>query len=188
MLNKEDGNRLLKLARQTVKDYFRKSELRIKKTKFNQKRGVFVTIKNVDGKLRGCVGYPYPKYPLGEAVQKAAITAAFEDSRFTPLSQQELDKILFEISVLTEPEIIEVKNPHEYLEKIKIGEDGLIVEFGSQNGLLLPQVAKEHGLDAERFLCHTCLKAWLPPDKWMDGETKIYKFQAQIFKEGFNQT
>jgi hypothetical protein len=188
MLNQNDGVKLLKLARHTVKEYFRRGELKIKETGFNQKRGVFITIKNVDGKLRGCVGYPYPEYPLGEAIQKAAIAAAFQDSRFPPLSQKELEKILFEISVLTKPEIIEVKKPEEYLEKIKIGEDGIIVECGSQNGLLLPQVAKEHELDAEKFLSHTCLKAWLPPDKWMDDNTKIYKFQAQIFKEESSQT
>ena len=71
----------------------------------------------------------------------------------------------------------------EYLEKIKLGEDGLIIECSFNSGLLLPQVATKYNLDVEEFLQHTCYKAGLTPDMWMDERAKIYKFQAQIFKE-----
>lgn len=183
MLTQEQGKKLLKLARLSVKEYFKKSKLKIRKTEFKEKQGVFVTIKSSEGELRGCIGYPYPEYPLGEAIQRAAISAAFKDPRFPPLTKSELDKVVFEISVLTKPELIEFKDPKECPKKIKIGEDGLIIKCGMNSGLLLPQVATDHEWDEEEFLQYTCYKAGLTPDMWMDKKTKIYKFQAQIFSE-----
>jgi hypothetical protein len=186
MLSKSDGIELVKLARQTVEDYFRRRRLIIKETKFKQKRGVFVSIHTFpEHELRGCIGYPYPTLPLGEALQRASFSAAFQDTRFSPLTETELKEVVFEVSVLTEPELIVVKNPKEYPEKIKVGKDGLIVEYGLHKGLLLPQVPLqfEPKWDAETFLEHTCIKSGLLPDMWLDPKTKIYKFQAQIFKE-----
>jgi uncharacterized protein (TIGR00296 family) len=85
--------------------------------------------------------------------------------------------------VLTPPELIEVKNPKEYRTKVKVGEDGLIVERGMYKGLLLPQVSLEWGWDTEEFLCQCCNKAGLLSDYWLREGTKIYKFQAIIFEE-----
>ena len=120
---------------------------------------------------------------MGEAVQRASISAAFDDPRFPSLKKEELTHIFFEISVLTKPELIEVKDTKEYLKKIKIGEDGLIVERSFNSGLLLPQVATENNFSVNEFIENTCWKAGLTPDMWMDKKTKIYKFQAQILKE-----
>jgi len=183
MLTNEDGKELLELARNTVEKYFKNSKLEIRKTRFKERQGVFVTIHNIRGELRGCVGYPRPIISLGEAVQKVSISAAFEDTRFPSLTRRELDEVVFEISVLTKSKLIEVEDSREYLKKIKLGEDGLIVERGFNSGLLLPQVAIEHKLSVEKFLQHTCYKAGLRPDMWLDKQTKIYKFQAQIFRE-----
>ena len=185
MLSKSDGKQLVKLARKTIEEYFRNKQLKIKKTKFKEKRGVFVSIHTFpDHELRGCIGYPYPILLLGEAVQKASISAAFQDPRFPPLTQDELKKIVFEISILTEPRIIKVKNPKDYLKKIVIGKDGLIIEYGTlYKGLLLPQVATQYGWNVETFLEHLCMKAGLMIDMWMDPRTKIFKFQTQIFAE-----
>ncbi|MDI6825722.1 MAG: TIGR00296 family protein [Candidatus Aenigmarchaeota archaeon] len=185
MLSEEDGKKLVKLARQTVEDYFKTKRFVLKKDEFKEKRGVFVSIHSFpDHELRGCIGYPDPVLPLGEALQRAAISAAFEDSRFPPLVESELKKIVFEVSVLTEPELIVVKNPREYLRKIKIGKDGLIIEHDIlHRGLLLPQVPTQYNWDVEIFLEHLCMKAGLMVDMWLDPKTKIYKFQAQLFKE-----
>ena len=186
MLSKSDGIELVKLARQTVVDYFKNKELKIRQTKFKQKRGVFVSIHTFpEHKLRGCIGYPHPTLPLGEALQKAAISAAFQDTRFLPLSEKELSDVIFEVSILTEPELIKVKNPKEYLKKIKIGKDGLIMECDLHKGLLLPQVPLqfEPKWDVQTFLEHLCMKSGLLPDMWLDPRVKIYKFQCQIFKE-----
>jgi len=87
------------------------------------------------------------------------------------------------VSVLTPPQIIEVKKTDEYPNKIKVGEDGLVVERGMFKGLLLPQVPVEWKWDAEEFLCQCCIKAGLSPDYWLLNGTKIYKFQAIIFEE-----
>ncbi len=186
MLSKSDGIELVKSARQTVVDYFKKRKLTIKETNFKQKRGVFVSIHvHPDHKLRGCIGYPFPTLPLGEALQRAAISVAFQDTRFLPLSEEELNDVVFEVSILTEPELIEVKDPKEYLKKIEIGKDGLIMECNLNKGLLLPQVPLqfEPKWDVETFLEQTCIKSGLLPDMWLDSKTKIYKFQCQIFKE-----
>jgi uncharacterized protein (TIGR00296 family) len=148
--------------------------------------GVFVTINSLkkgEKQLRGCIGYPYPTNPLAEAVIDSAINAATQDPRFYPLSLNELDKVVFEVSVLTPPELVDVKNPKDYLTKIKVGADGLIIEKGFFKGLLLPQVPVEWGWCEEEFLCQCCVKAGLPPDSWLTKGAKVYKFQAIIFEE-----
>ena len=137
---------------------------------------------NKHNNLRGCIGYPEPVYPLLDAVIDSAISAAIRDPRFPSVDESELDILDYEITVLTKPRLIEVEKPIEYLDNIIIGEDGLIVERGFYRGLLLPQVAPEHNMDKEEFLSHTCMKAGLRPDAWLDENTKVYKFQGQIFK------
>jgi uncharacterized protein (TIGR00296 family) len=189
-LTQEEGKFLIQLARNTVKQYLENGKP-IKPPKETPKKlfehcGVFVTInsvKNGEKKLRGCIGYPYPTIPLVEAVIDSAINAATQDPRFYPLSLDELGKVVFEVSVLTPPEPVEAKNPQEYLSKIKVGEDGLIVEKGYCKGLLLPQVPVEYGWCEEEFLCKCCMKAGLPPDSWLTKDAKVYKFRAIIFEE-----
>jgi uncharacterized protein (TIGR00296 family) len=189
-LSLQEGKFLIDLARNTVKRYLETGKT-VKAPEDTTKKlfehcGVFVTInslKNGKKKLRGCIGYPYPTSPLVEAVIDSAINAATRDPRFYPLSSSELDKVVFEVSVLTPPEEVEVGNPKEYLAKIKVGEDGLIVEKGGYKGLLLPQVPVEWEWCEEEFLCQCCVKAGLPPDSWLMKGTKIYKFQAIVFEE-----
>ena len=189
-LSLEEGKFLVELARKAVEEYL-KSKKRISapeniSEKLLQPCGVFVTINTIrDGEkeLRGCIGYPYPTTPLVQAVIESAISSATQDPRFYPLSLSELDNVVFEVSVLTPPQLIEVKKPSEYLPKIMVGKDGLIVERGMFKGLLLPQVPVEWEWDEEEFLCQCCTKAGLPPDCWLLENTKIYKFQAIIFEE-----
>ncbi len=189
-LSLQEGKFLIHLARNAVKTYLETGKT-VKApedtpAKLFESCGVFVTInslKNGDKKLRGCIGYPYPTSPLVEAVIDSAVNAATRDPRFYPLSLGELGKVVFEVSVLTPPEAVEVENPKEYLAKIKVGEDGLIVEQGIYKGLLLPQVPVEWEWCEEEFLCQCCVKAGLPPDSWLTKGAKIYKFQAIIFEE-----
>ena len=124
-----------------------------------------------------------PIMALYKAIIQAAKGAAFEDPRFPPLREDQFDDLRVEISVLTEPEAIEVKDPKEYLDEIEIGKDGLMIkdEFGS--GLLLPQVAVEWKWDTKEFLDQTCRKAGLEPDCWCNLKRNVYKFQAQVFAE-----
>lgn len=189
-LNDDEGRFLVKLARETVKTYLEKREiLKVPEEtpkKLFEKCGVFVTIStlhNNEKDLRGCIGYPYPTSPLVEAVIDSAINASTQDPRFNPMRLNEIDKVVFEVSVLTPPELVEVNNPKEYLKQIKVGQDGLILEKGYYKGLLLPQVPVEWGWREEEFLCQCCMKAGLPPDSWLTKGTKVYKFRAIIFEE-----
>ena len=150
---------------------------------FREKRGVFVTLnKRSDTKeLRGCIGRPYPIMPLDEAIIASAVNAALEDPRFDPVKKEEINDLVIEVTVLTVPKPIKAK-PGDIPEKIVIGRDGLIVATDRSQGLLLPQVATEHGFDAVDFLCQTCLKAGLMPDAWLTG-AQVYCFEGQIFEE-----
>lgn len=181
---------MVEIARKAAEEYLKtKKHIRAPESlskNLLQPCGVFVTInrlENGEKKLRGCIGYPYPTTPLVQAVIDSAINAATQDTRFRPLSQGELDKLVFEVSVLTPPQMVEVKKPKEYPTQIKVGEDGLIVERGMYKGLLLPQVPVEWEWDEEEFLCQCCVKAGLSPDYWLIEGTRIYKFQAIVFEE-----
>ena len=188
-LTQEEGEYLVKLARNAAETYLKKGEI-LKApsdvpSKFKEHCGVFVTINKVEGKehLRGCIGLPYPTTMLAQAVIESAISSATQDPRFLPMTAEELDKVVFEVSVLTPPMPVEVENPQDYCSKIKVGKDGLIVERTYCKGLLLPQVPVELHWDEETFLCECCVKAGLPPDSWLLKGTKVYNFQAIIFEE-----
>jgi len=99
------------------------------------------------------------------------------------MTPSELGNCTIEISVLTVPEIVKVSDPKEYPTKIKVGKDGLIMEYGYYSGLLLPTVPVEQKWDEEDFLSQTCYKAGLPLDMWLSPKVRIYKFQSQVFKE-----
>jgi len=180
-----DGEELVKMARKAVTEFLRNNS-KIHDTafdaKFNFSSGVFVTLNKQDS-LRGCIGYPLPVKKLSEGLIDAAISAATQDTRFSPVNSDELDKITFEVTVLTPPVEIKVEKSIEYLKEIKVGRDGLIVENPYSSGLLLPQVPTEYGWDVEEFLEHTCQKAGLGKNTWKDKDTKISRFQGVIFKE-----
>lgn len=142
--------------------------------RLEEHHGAFVTLKIRDI-LRGCIGCIEPRAPLFRIVGDMAIQAAFSDPRFPPLSIAELDNISVEISVLTPFRDI------RGLEEIEVGKHGLFVRRGAQSGLLLPQVAAEHGWNRTQFLEWTCQKAGLPRDAWKDPEIRIQIFSADVF-------
>ena len=137
--------------------------------------GAFVTLKK-HGELRGCIGTLECRGTLGEEVARAAVSAALEDPRFSPVRPAELDELDVEVSVLGPLEPIDPSDPSA----IEIGRHGLVVEYGPRRGLLLPQVATEWKMDRETFLAHTCAKAGLSPDCWKRG-AKVYRFTADVF-------
>jgi len=185
-LSDSDGVVLVKTARKAVTEFLSngnrmklESEL---EEKFSFNSGVFVTLNNPDG-LRGCIGFPMPEKKLSHAIIEGAIAAATEDPRFPSVKTNELNDIVFEVTVLTPPIEIDVYDPMEYLEKIKVGRDGLIIRHSFSSGLLLPQVPVEYGWNTEEFLQHTCEKAGLARDTWKNESVKIEKFEGIIFKE-----
>ena len=185
-LSDSDGVFLVKTARKAVTGFLSSgSKLKLeseREEKFSFNSGVFVTLNNPDG-LRGCIGFPMPEKKLAHAIIEGAIAAATEDPRFPTVKTNELNDIVFEVTVLTPPVEIDVSDPMEYLEKIKVGRDGLIIRHSFSSGLLLPQVPVEYGWDVEEFLQHTCEKAGLERDTWKNEDMKIEKFEGIIFKE-----
>ncbi|MEE9218680.1 MAG: AmmeMemoRadiSam system protein A [Acidobacteriota bacterium] len=140
-----------------------------------QPQGTFVSL-HIHGKLRGCIGVLHASRTLAQAVAHCACSAALRDPRFPPLEPQELPETVIEVSVLGCLRLLEhgrMPSP---------GVDGVMVDQGSQQGLLLPQVATEFGWDAERLLAETCHKAGLAPDAWRRG-ARVRVFQAQVFSE-----
>lgn len=135
-------------------------------------RGVFTTLY-LHGDLRGCVGYAMPVAPLYRAVAETAHAAAFEDSRFWPVTQEEARQLQVSLSVLSRLSPI---HPDE----VEVGRHGLVVSLRSNRGLLLPQVPVECDWDRETFLEQTCRKAGLQPDAWRKGAT-LEAFTAEVF-------
>jgi uncharacterized protein (TIGR00296 family) len=189
-LTTEEGKLIVKLARKAVDEYLKTGKVMLTPTdippKLERQCGVFVTLNSIrHGKkeLRGCIGFPQPTLPLASAVIESAINSATQDPRFHPVALDELSYVVFEVSVLTPPQLVKVKAPTDYPSKIKVGQDGLIVEGGYSKGLLLPQVPVEWNWNEEEFLCQCCMKAGLSPDCWLLKGTKIYKFSCVIAQE-----
>jgi uncharacterized protein len=186
ILSDQDGETIVKTARAAVTEYLmtgKKINLHEDfKSKFSYNSGVFVTLNKKEN-LRGCIGFPTPVKKLYQSLVDAAIASATEDPRFPSVKYEELNEISFEVTILTPPEEVKVANPHEYLNKIKVGRDGLIVKWEFGSGLLLPQVPVEYGWNEEEFLNHTCEKAGAPSDCWKSKGTTILQFEGIVFRE-----
>jgi AmmeMemoRadiSam system protein A len=178
-LSVEEKRELLRIARASIEAAFlgkEPPEQSLESKAFREAAGAFVTLK-IGGELRGCIGYIEPRLPLVEAVREVAQRAAFSDPRFPPLSPEELGEVDIEISVLSP--VRKISDVHE----IEVGKHGLIVEAGNHRGLLLPQVALEHGWDRETFLRYTCVKAGLPESAWTLPQALLSTFTTTNFSE-----
>jgi hypothetical protein len=183
-----DGAELVRAARNAIELYlisrrFDRNVVKKSVSRFSERHGVFVTLEHYPTKeLRGCIGFPRAVAPIGESVVEAAIAAAFEDPRFVPVSHVELDELSIEVSILSEP--VPIDGPAKKRKKnIKVGRDGLIVEYGLYSGLLLPIVAVEQKWDEEQFLEEVCVKAGLQSSYWSQPNVKLLKFETQVFRE-----
>jgi uncharacterized protein (TIGR00296 family) len=184
----KEGEKLVKAARNAIELYiksprFEKSMIEKTLSEFNEKAGVFVTINHYPTmSLRGCIGYFKAIGPVKRLLVEAAIAAATEDPRFIPLSVGELNDVVIEVSILSEPQQLK-GTPEEIKKEIKIGRDGLLIEYGYYSGLLLPIVAVEEKWSVEKFLENVCIKAGLHPHMWKRSDITLYKFQTQVFRE-----
>lgn len=148
---------------------------------FREKRGIFVTL-NLHSSLRGCIGFPTPVLPLYEGIREAALSAALQDPRFSPVGADELPDISIEVTILTPPALVSSPSA-ERPDAVTVGKHGLIIAGYGRSGLLLPQVAVEYDWDARTFLDQVCIKAGLPPGTWRKDDTELYTFEGQIFYE-----
>lgn len=172
--NHEERLQLLRLAHDAILSALeeRKQQTSVSSTHLSELRGAFTTLY-LQGKLRGCVGYPSAVLPLYRTVIETAQAAAFDDPRFAPVSLDEAKELKISLSVLSPLRLIRA-------EDVEPGRHGLVISLAGHRGLLLPQVATEHGWDRITFLEQTCRKAGLPATAWREGAV-VEAFTAEVF-------
>jgi len=174
--SKEERALLLQLAHDSIRSALEQTEIPLEPPTphLAEPRGAFTSLY-LHGQLRGCVGYVLPVSPVYRAVLETARAAAFEDTRFYPVTREEEPDLQVELSILSPSQPIS----HE---DIEIGRHGLVISLHGNRGLLLPQVPVEHNWDSTTFLEQTCRKAGVPLDAWQKGAV-IEAFTAEVFGE-----
>ena len=179
-LNDKQKRKLLTIARLAVKSHINGSRLfsaeKIDEKKLKEKRGVFVSLYK-DGELRGCIGQmDAGNKELWQLTRDMAI-AATEDPRFPALQKEELSELKHEISVLSP-----LKRIDDW-QVIELDKHGVMIKYGHNCGVFLPQVARETGWSREEFLTNLCSKAGLPVDCYHDNNIEFFIFTAQVFND-----
>ena len=179
MIADEDGRKLLAAARRELHAHFGLDTGADFDVEFEWTLplgGVFATLE-LEGELRGCIGYFHRGEDVLSLTRRAVVAAALGDPRFGRVSREEVPRLAISITVLAPPVAI------ADVSEVVIGRDGILIERGGARGLLLPQVAVRKGWDCEVFLSETCRKAGLHPDAWRDGVTVVQRFEAVHFEE-----
>lgn len=188
MLTKQQGDILLRLARQQIESRLGVEASAVVTAEelndpaFFEKRGVFVTLhKRLD--LRGCIGSLLAMESIADGIRRNALNAAFHDSRFAPLTGAELPDLHIEISVLTDPQPLTYKTADELTRRLRPAIDGVILKGpGNASATFLPQVWQQLPTP-EQFLGHLCRKAGLADGAWRSGTLHILTYQVQSFEE-----
>jgi AmmeMemoRadiSam system protein A len=170
----DERKQLLALAHEAILSAIEHREIpqTAPSVRFAAPRGAFTTIY-LHKNLRGCVGYAFPIAPLYRTIIETARGAAFEDTRFLPVTLAEAQQLEVSLSILSPLKAVRAQ-------EVEIGTHGVLISQHGRRGLLLPQVPLEHGWDRNTFLEETCRKAGLPLDGWRTG-AKIEVFTAEIF-------
>lgn len=183
--NMQEKNSLLRYARDILTQSFAPTldpELLkpVMTPLLQQSKGVFVTLYKKDGakkSLRGCIGRTSTTKPLYQLVAEMTLASAFQDSRFTPVTHDELGSIEIEISVLTPP------RPIDSYKDIVLNKHGIILTVGNSSALFLPRVPQEFGLTFEQTLTELSKKAGLAEDAWLSPDAKFQVFESLDFGE-----
>ncbi len=184
--NPELGALLLTIVRTTITKQLGIAAKIPKTTDYpwlNELAATFVTLKQ-KGKLRGCIGSLKAHHALIDDLQGNAISAAFHDPRFPPVSKDDLDQIQIEVSLLTEPEPIVFNDEADALSQLKPGMDGVIFESGRQRSTFLPQVWEQLPT-SDIFMSHLKQKAGFTPSYWHD-DVLLYRYRVDKFSEAEN--
>ncbi|MBR9682536.1 MAG: TIGR00296 family protein [Candidatus Aenigmarchaeota archaeon] len=151
----------------------------------NKERGVFISIYKTTGgfkHLRSTVGHAFPTKSVIRALVDYSIMSC-KDASFTYLKPEDLDGIQIKISIAGEPELIDIRSPRDYLSRIQIGKDGLVLRKGIMTGDILPEIPVGNSWDVEKYLKHLCVKTGLASNAWTNLSAKIYKFDTETFSE-----
>jgi len=172
----EERTLLLQLAHESILSALEDREISVDPPSphLAEPRGAFTSLY-LNGELRGCVGYVLPVSSVYRAVIDTARAAAFEDTRFDPVTMEEARRLEVELSILSPPHPVSA-------EEVEVGRHGLLVSMAGHRGLLLPQVPTERNWDRITFLEQTCRKAGLPSEAWQTGAL-IEAFTAEVFGE-----
>ena len=182
-LTDSDKSFLKDLARKAIKARLNLSELDIEEAALPEtlkKEGTtFVTI-TTDGQLRGCIGKTTATQPLYKDVIENALSTAFNDPRFVPLTKPELPRTEIEVSVLGKPKPLKYSTPAKLLDFLEKNKPGVLIKKGGHRATFLPQVWDEVA-DATEFLTHLCLKAGLGPLEWQSGMLLVEYYFVEKF-------
>ncbi len=165
------------LARQAVESFIRSGEILETPPSAGEllstRAPCFVSLKTLDGELRGCIGTIEPvRETLAEEIIANAISAAINDPRFDPVAADELARLRYSVDVLlpAEETTMQALDPRVF---------GVIVEdeSGARRGLLLPDIP---GVEiAEQQVEIAARKAGI-----RRGEpVKLWRFKVERFRE-----
>ena len=189
-LSPEQGQLLVRLARQTLSEHLSKKipqdeidSLKAALTDpcFNAPSGTFVTL-TIEGNLRGCIGNLTSDESMISGVRRNAVNAAIHDPRFLPLSPSELDSVSIEVSILSEPRLMDYRDAADLLKKLRPHIDGVIIRKGVASATFLPQVWEQLP-QPQDFLTHLCQKAGLAADAWLHSKLEVSTYRVQYFEE-----
>jgi len=138
--------------------------------------GAFVSLKK-EGELRSCMGTMSDHIPLAAAVEQATLHAATDDPRFPPICAAELFELDMEIWLLWGMKRV-AQRGEDRLNAVEIGRHGVQIARSGNRGLLLPGVALDYDMDAQRFWEAVCQKAGLPRDAWLDDRSLLHTFEG----------
>ncbi|MBI5326576.1 MAG: AmmeMemoRadiSam system protein B [Ignavibacteriae bacterium] len=176
-LTDEDKKVIMEIAKKAVKSAVLNSAIDVDESKIserlNDEYASFVTLKE-DGMLRGCMGQTFTTSSLINSVIEAGRLASTRDPRFNPVSEKELNKLEYEVTVLSRMK--KILDPEE----IVVGRDGVYIRLENSGALFLPQVAPEQKWDRTELLENLCRKARLPNDAYKSTKAELYVFQAMI--------
>ena len=146
-------------------------------------RACFVTLRRrIDRALRGCTGTLIARHPLAQEVVSMTIQTAFSDPRFRPVSEDEVDGLHLEISVLTPPQPLAFDDSEDLLNKLHPGIDGVTLKLDNRRATFLPQVWESYP-DPRVFLSLLCEKMGRAPDAWRSPRLEVETYEAVIFEE-----
>ncbi len=170
-------NAYVKLAKETVKVYLKTGEIlevpsNLPKKMLRERAGVFVSIHQKSGELRGCIGTFLPTQEnIAQEIIKNALSSAFNDSRFPPVTENEFKNLVFKVDILSQPKPAREKelDPKKY---------GLIIfAQDGRRSLLLPDIPGVETTEQQIAICRQ--KAGISPRE----EIKLQTFTVKRHEE-----
>ena len=175
------GDLTIDIAKTTLRALFSDEKLSIKYPQvFDEMGACFVTLEKF-GQLRGCIGSIIAHQPLITDLVQHAKDAAFNDYRFSKVTENELNDIKVSVSLLTEPRAIEFSDEEDLLSKMVPNIDGIIIKDGRYQAVYLP-VVWEQLPDKREFLNSLKMKAGLSPNHFSKN-FEAFRFESIYIKE-----